>query len=501
MRTSRLRSSEDSPRFPLQHYAAALGVVILATLIGLVLHTWLDPDNIAFIYLAAVVISATTWGLGPSIFTSLLSVFLLDDLFIPPFGLLSFGDGQDLLTLAVYLLVAVVISQLGSRVRTEIRASRRREQEISALYTLSRETAFVPDASKILDVALEQISKVFGGEAVAFVRDAKGILQLHRPVSLSPAEWQAARWAYEHRQATGRGAPVMPEVPFSFLPLQTAQGVLGVVGISSNDKTMLTPERRRLLEAIAGQVAVALEHAELSARADEARLLAESDRFRNALLSSISHDLRTPLASITGSVTSLLDPGADLSPEGRNDLLLTIKEEAARLNRLVANLLNMTRLESGGLRPQCEWYSMEEVIGAALDYANLYEREVRLDIVPGLNASIDFVLIQQVLLNLLDNAIKFSPPGSLLEITAMQQDGRVWVSVADRGTGIPEEDLTRVFDKFYRCPSTSSMPGTGLGLSICKGIVEAHGGSIRAERREGGGTCVIFTLPLEKMEN
>ncbi|MGB8647812.1 MAG: ATP-binding protein [Anaerolineae bacterium] len=491
----------DARSRSLMGYVASLTALLGATLAGFALRPLLDPVNIALIYLVAIVFSATRWGLFPSILSSIVSVIVLDALFIPPYGLISIAGAQDLLTLAVFLLVAVVVSELGARVRAEVEMTRRREQEVGALYALSREIAFVQDWSKILDVALKQIGEVFAADAIALLPDKHKVLQSHRTTPLNATELRAAQWAFDHRETTGRGSPILPQVAFRFIPLQTAQGTFGVLGLRLRGKGLFPPDRRRLLETIAGQIAIALEHAELSAQAEQTRMLAESDRFRNALLSSISHDLRTPLAAIMGSASSLLDGEAQLGPPAQKDLLLTIQEEAGRLNRLVANLLNMTRLESGSLKPQRDWHSVEEVIGAALAYANLDGREVELQIAPDLPlATFDFVLIQQVLLNLLDNAVKFSPPGPPLEIRAGQAGTLLSIGVADRGVGIPEEELVHVFDKFYRAPKTTHIPGTGLGLSICKGIVEAHHGTIHAERRDGGGTCVIFTLPLDGME-
>ncbi len=478
-------------------YVFSLLVVIAATALGLVLFPFLDPTNIALIYLLAVVLCATTWGLGPSVFASIVAVLALDALFVPPYGLFSISGAQDLLTLGVFLCIAVVISQLGARIRSQAQAAQRREEQTAALYALTRDIALAQDTSGILDAAVKQIGEVFDVQAVVLLPGADGKLQSSAELRLDETEWRAAQSVFEQVHAAGSGTISFPGAALTFLPLETAQGTLGVLGLRPRGpRIVLTADQRRLLETFAGQIAIALEHEKLSTQAEQAKLLEATDRFRSALLSSISHDLRTPLASIMGSVTSLLDEGAQIAAAARRDLLVTIQEEGARLNRLVGDLLSMTRLESGALKPQRDWHSLEEVVGAALAHRGTDGSELQLCLEPDLPlAPFDFVLIEQVLLNLLDNAFKFSPPGAAVEITAVADGEFLRVSVADNGKGIPVDELERVFDKFYRASQNVGMPGTGLGLSICKGIVEAHGGRIWAERREGGGTRVTFTLP------
>jgi two-component system, OmpR family, sensor histidine kinase KdpD len=494
----RMSFAADARNRTLHGYILSVLAILAATATGLLLQPYLDPINIALIYLLAVVLSATTWGLGSSIFSSIIAVFLLDALFVPPYGLLSIEGVHDLLTLGVFLLVAVVISELGARVRAQVEAARQREQQTAALYALSRDLAFARDRTEIVTAAIKQITQVFDADAVVLLPGAEEALQAEGAEPWAETERQAAQWAFEHGEAAGRDTSIFAQAARIYLPLRTAQGTFGVLGLRPREPgRYLTLNQRRLLETFAGQIAVALEHAKLSAQAEQARLLEASDRFRNALLSSISHDLRTPLASILGSVTSLLDRRVQLAAAARDDLLTTIQEEATRLNRLVGNLLNMTRLEAGALTPQRDWHSLEEVVGAALAYVGGNAREVRLALEPDLPlVPFDFVLIEQVLSNLLDNAFKFAPADSPVELTVRREPTCVRVSVADRGIGIPPEEFPHIFEKFYRVRENGNVPGTGLGLSICKGVVEAHGGTIWAEPREGGGTCIRFTLPL-----
>jgi two-component system sensor histidine kinase KdpD len=482
----------------LRGYLYSFLVVVGVTLFGLVVRALLAPTNIALIYLLAVVLSATSWGLGPAIFSSILAVLVFDVLFVPPYATLAVHDPQYFLTFIIFLGVGILISELVSRLRAQVSASQQRERETAALYVLSQ--SMMSDTNAGLDAALQQLNELLDGQALVLRTDASGTLQPYPPTPLSDAELQAAHWAFDHRQPAGRGTSAYPEAERLYLPLFTAHTSLGVLSVRPNHDLMLTREQR-LLETFAGQMTLALERARLSAQAEQTRQLEASERFRNALLSSLSHDLRTPLASILGSVTSLLDERAHLSAETRRDLLTTIQEEATRLNRYVANLLNMTRLESGTLKPQRDWHSVEEVVGSALAHAGTNGHAVKLTLPSDLPLiPFDFVLIEQVLVNLLDNAYKFSPPGALIEISARLQDDYLQVSVADQGTKIPETELERIFDKFYRAPDGQRTAGLGLGLSIAKGIVEAHGGTVFAKQRAGAGMEIGFRLPTRRGE-
>jgi two-component system sensor histidine kinase KdpD len=482
----------------LRGYLYSCLVVVGVTLFGLVVRALLAPTNIALIYLLAVVLSATSWGLGPAIFSSILAVLVFDVLFVPPYATLAVHDPQYFLTFIIFLGVGILISELVSRLRAQVSASQQRERETAALYVLSQ--SMMSDTNAGLDAALQQLNELLDGQALVLRTDASGTLQPYPPTPLSDAELQAAHWAFDHRQPAGRGTSAYPEAERLYLPLFTAHTSLGVLSVRPNHDLTLTREQR-LLETFAGQMTLALERARLSAQAEQTRQLEASERFRNALLSSLSHDLRTPLASILGSVTSLLDERAHLSAETRRDLLTTIQEEATRLNRYVANLLNMTRLESGTLKPQRDWHSVEEVVGSALAHAGTNGHAVKLTLPSDLPLiPFDFVLIEQVLVNLLDNAYKFSPPGALIEISARLQDDYLQVSVADQGTKIPETELERIFDKFYRAPDGQRTAGLGLGLSIAKGIVEAHGGTVFAKQRAGAGMEIGFRLPTRRGE-
>jgi two-component system sensor histidine kinase KdpD len=318
---------------------------------------------------------------------------------------------------------------------------------------------------------------------------------------LDEADLAAARWCFEKNQATGRGADTLPGAKRRFMPLRTARGAVGVVGID-RDKPglLLTPEDSRLFDALSDQAAVAIDRVNLAKDIDRARLAEETDRLRSALLTSISHDLRTPLASILGSATSLVSHGREFDDSVQASLLRTIQEEAERLNRFIGNLLDMTRLESGPLKPQSGPVDLSDIVGATLQRAGkiLGEHEVDIDLEAGLPMlDVDMVLMEQVLFNLFDNAAKYAPPHSLITIAARRENGSVAIRVLDEGEGIPEADLDRIFDKFYRVHrSDRQRAGTGLGLAICRGFIEAMGGSITAANRiERRGAAFTIKLP------
>jgi two-component system sensor histidine kinase KdpD len=317
---------------------------------------------------------------------------------------------------------------------------------------------------------------------------------------LDEADLAAARWCFEKNQATGRGADTLPGAKRRFMPLRTGRGAVGVAGIDSDKPgLLLTPEQSRLLDALSDQAALAIDRVNLAQDIDRARLAAETDRLRAALLTSISHDLRTPLASILGSASSLVTHGHEFDPTVQASLMRTILEEAERLNRFIGNLLDMTRLESGPLKPHSGAADLSDIIGATLQRADkiLENHSVEIDLESGLPLlDLDMVLMEQVLFNLFDNAAKYAPQGSRITVTARHEHDSVILRVLDEGEGIPEADLERIFDKFFRVRrSDRQRAGTGLGLAICRGFVEAMGGSIAAANRTDR-TGAVFTIRL-----
>jgi two-component system sensor histidine kinase KdpD len=399
------------------------------------------------------------------------------------------------------LVVALVISGLASRMRTQAEAAREREQRTAALYAMSRDMANTRGIEHLAATAVRHIGEVFRAQVVVLLADASGMLRQRGGTpqfAMDSNESGVARWVYEHRQPAGLGTATLPGATALYLPLISPRGPLGVIGVRPADRHALeAPEQLHQLETFANQTAVALERARLADEAQEAEVRIETERLRSSLLSSVSHDLRTPLSTITGAVGTVLDGPAQLDPDTR-ELLESAREESERLNRVVQDLLDMTRLESGALQPRKEWHSLEDIAGAALGRLEkrLAGRRVWTRIPSDLPlVPVDDVLLEQVFVNLLDNALKYTPPDSPISITATASEDAVRVEVADRGPGLPRGEEDRVFEKFYRGGSLRGR-GAGLGLAICQGIIRAHGGRIWAHNVPEGGAAFLFSLPL-----
>jgi two-component system sensor histidine kinase KdpD len=480
-------------------------LVLAATGIGGLIHLLVSPTNLVMVYLLAVVLAALYLGRGPAILVSILGLLSFDYFFVPPSFTFAVSDTEYLLTFAGMLVVGVVISQLTTRVREQVELVQRREIDMATLYALSRDLAVADRMETIIQAIITNISQTFGREVVVLLPDpeTEGRLISHGSgPEYTPGEneFAVAMWAFQHGQPAGRGTDTLPAIDIHFLPLKTPRGVVGILGVKPQDpKSRLTPEQARLLGALAGQAALAIERAQLADQARRALLMEATEKLQTALLNSISHDLRTPLVSITGVLSSLKEEGVAVDDEVRRSLVDTAYQEADRLNRLVGNLLNMTRIEAGAMKVVREPGDIQDAIGTALEQLSeqLGDRPITVDVPTDIPLiPMDFVLIVQVLVNVFDNALKYSPEGSLIEAHARIAGAYAEVQIADRGIGIPTEDLPRVFDKFYRVQRPENVIGTGLGLSICKGIVEAHGGFIGAENRKGGGTIITMALPL-----
>ncbi|MEP7357796.1 MAG: ATP-binding protein, partial [Anaerolineales bacterium] len=423
-----------------------------------------------------------------------------------PYFTFAVSDTQYLLTFGALLVVGVVMSTLAARAREQAQAAQRRETETGELYALSRDLTAARELDSILEALSSHMEQTFNREVVVLMpgQNEHGRLTIQAAsadLTLDESELAVADWVFRHGELAGRNTNTLPSANLRYLPLKTARGVLGVLGVKSQDipDNPLTAEQRRLIEAFASQASLAIERAQLAEAARQTQVLQATEKLQTALLNSISHDLRTPLVSITGALTGLEEDLPQLSDADRLSLVVNARGEAERLNRLVGNLLDMTRLEAGALTLRLEPGDVQDLIGTSLEQVDdrLGGRPVTLEVPADLPlVPMDFALMTRVLVNLLDNALKYSPAGSPLEVRARVSAAGLEVEVADRGVGIPPEDLTHVFDKFYRVQRPENVSGTGLGLSICKGIVEAHRGTIRAEKREGGGTRLIVTLPL-----
>jgi two-component system sensor histidine kinase KdpD len=484
-----------------RRYALSVLLVALVTFASFPIYGYIHSTNLVMLYLAAVVISALYLGRGPSMLASILGVLAFDFFFTDPRFTMVVSDSQYIITFLGLFIVSVAISNLTGRVREHVEIIRAQERQSSTLYALSRELTVSTDLDTVLAKVIEQIGQTFNRQAVILLpHESTLIVRAATPGFVIDQDEQAvALWAYEKNHVTGRGTDTLPAANIRYQPLNVAGRAVGVLGVKPDESNRLNPAQRELLDAYASLAALAIERGQLAEQARQAEIASATEKLQTALLNSISHDLRTPLVSITGVLTSLDEQAENLNDEYRYSLISTAREEADRLNRLVGNLLSMTRIESGAIRLHWEPGDIQDVVGTALEQLGkrVAEHEIKVNIPDDFPlVPIDFTLIVQVVVNLLENAVKYSSKGSLIEVSASLVDNKARLEIMDRGIGIPPGDLNRVFDKFYRVQRPESVSGTGLGLSISKGIVEAHHGNVYARSREGGGTILSVELPL-----
>jgi two-component system sensor histidine kinase KdpD len=488
-------------------YLVALATTAAATAAGFGLFGRDHLADVVMLYLLGIVVISTRFGYGVSIASALASVLAFDFFFIPPYLTFSVADLRHVITFAVMLLVAVVLTRLTQSARDQAEVARRSERRTAHLYAMTRELSRTQGLESIVVVAAKQFEEVFDARVAVFISEGdKGVERAYSTEGFAVPEGArdgVVRWVAAQGREAGLGTGTLSGVTGLFVPLVTSgttTDVLGVLGIYPKDATRLDdPEQRRLANTLATQMATAVERARLASEAEQARREIEAEQLRNTLLSSVSHDLRTPLAVMKGAASTLVDDATTLAPEARNELARAILEESDRLERLVRDLLDMTRLESGGVRLKKEWQSVEEVVGAALNRTEtrLANRIVTATIPGDLLVPFDAVLVEQMLVNLLENAAKYTEDGTPIEIRATRTEEGAIVEVADRGPGIERSEVGRIFDKFHRGPLGRTKAGVGLGLAICRAVVVAHGGHIWVENREGGGAAFKFLLPLE----
>ena len=492
----------DRPSISWQSYASSMGIVFCCTLISFILAPFFEPTNLAMVYLAGVVAVALTHGRGPSIVATILGVATFDVLFIAPYGTFAVSDSQYLLTFAIMLLTGLVISELATRVRSDSQRQRDREQRTVALYALSKELSTLPTREAVIEKSRRMIQQALDVDVWIVGPEVN---HPYEPRKLSDGDPPPAsdvgviRWVFDHNRAAGRGTDTLPGTATTYLPLAVTSGIVGVLGVRPHSpETPFGMAQRDLLQAFAGQVAGALERCGLAELAEQTRLQMETERLRNSLLSTVSHDLRTPLATITGAASALVDQ-THLDEAQRRELAESIVDESDRLNRLVTNLLDLTRLEAKAIQLHKELQPIEEVVGVTLGRLERPLRDHRIvlhidnDLPP---VAIDSLLMQQVLTNLLDNAAKYSPLDSTIDLSCQRDGKSLVVEVADRGPGLPPGEERHIFDKFHRVDG-QARTGSGIGLAICRGIVELHSGTITAKNRPNGGTVFRMTLPLE----
>jgi two-component system, OmpR family, sensor histidine kinase KdpD len=486
-----------------ERYAWAFTITAISTAIAFVMYPHFELVNLVMVYLLGVTVSGLRLGRGPSVLTAIGSVLAFDFCFVPPQYTLAVSDVQYVVTFAVMLIVALVIATLMASVRQQTRVAGARERRTALLYAMSRELAATRGSGNMARVAVRHVAEVFQCLAVVLLPDASGKLRYPRDTSLDvsfrKADLAVAQWVIDHGKRAGLGSDTLPAANGVYLPLSGLQSTFGVLAVlPQNPRRVLLPEQSHLLETFAGQIALALERAQLSESAERTRIDAEAESFRNTLLASISHDLRTPLAVIAGAASTLAKQGATLDERQRNELARSMETKAHEMAELVTNVLDLMRLESGQVTLRRDWQSLEDLVNAALDRLapRLSQHPVELNIPAELpSVHVDATLVVQVFYNLLDNIAKYTPAGTRGSISAAADGSFVRVTVDDNGPGLPHLDAARLFDKFQRGSDEGPVVGVGLGLTICRGIVRAHGGEIEARRSASGGARFEFTLP------
>ncbi len=505
------RIDERRPWFH-EYLVSAAATFIAAGCIRLA-QPLVPPETLSIVMLMAVIYSATAFGFAAALFASVLGIVLFNFFFIPPRLDFIVQSPENVLLLSVFVVMAGVTSNLAGRLHDQATMARRRERNTAALFRLAREVASAPSADDVLRAVVRQLDEILSVSSALFLPGGGGATAEARSLDLvhprgRPLEGvclEAAQWVYDHGLPAGFGTGTYEKVGCLIWPLRTPDGTVGAVVLQGPDQEVLaTPQFRRRLDSLCGIAAVAIERMMLTREIESARFTAQTESLRAALLSSISHDLRTPLASIIGSATSLLSFGKGYDEAVRDDLLRTILEEAERLNRFVGNLLQMTRLESGAIVPKRQWIDVDDLVGTTLERVErrMDGYSVVTEIAPLLPPLyVDFVLMENVLTNLLDNAVKYSPWGSVVTVRGYQRGDHTCIEVRDQGVGIAPEDHAHVFDKFFRVYAKDSVvAGTGLGLAICKGIVETHGGTVELDSEGlGKGTTFRVRLPTARL--
>ena len=502
-RSTRAAQVPPKTEVPWQRYGWAFATTLAATAIDWVMYPHFELTNLVMVYLLSAAVAGLRFGRGPAIMTSIANVAAFDFFFVPPRFTFAVSDFQYLVTFAVMLVVAFAIASLTANVRQQTRIAGHRERRTAALYAMSRELARTRGVANMAAVAVRHVDDVFASQAMVLLPGADGRLRYPRDEQAQASIWRAdlsiAQWVYHHNEPAGLGTNTLAGAKAFYLPIHGSKQTFGVLAVlPSNPRRILLPEQRHLLETFAGQLALAIERALIAEESEAMRVAAEAESLRNTLLASISHDLRTPLAVITGASTALNDPMLTLDTDVRTRLVTSIADKAQEMSELISNVLDLMRFEAGEVKLHLDWQTVDDLVGTALgrlrERLHDYPVDVRLpgDLPP---VHVDAPLVTQVLTNLLDNVTKHAPPGTAIAIAAEADDAQVRVSVEDNGPGLPAGDPDRLFAKFQRGRDESNSGGAGLGLAISRAIVNAHGGQIAAMPRPGGGARFQFTLP------
>jgi two-component system sensor histidine kinase KdpD len=485
----------------IESHLKSIGIVILVSCMGLVIHKYIEPVNLVMLYLLAVVITAGLWGRGPAITASLVSVLVFDFLFVPPRFKMSVSDTQYLLTFIGLFVVGVIIGELGAQLRQRALEARKREEQTGILYRLSRDLTTTLQLADALDIIRNHIESVMRCKVRIFL-PYNGALRRWQDGAwelLDDSEEPVVRGFIENVHPADSQTTPVPAMQSRYLPLKTANQTLGVISYNVGEsRNAPGPDELVILDAMIHQCTMAIERIRLLEENRTMEILREKDRLYTLLLNSISHDLRTPLVAITGTLSSLMEDGDRMQESTFRELIETAYEESLRMNHIVGDLLDMTRIEAGALHITPDPCDVRDVISVSLDYVRekLGARIIRMDVEEGIPEVLcDMPLIVKALGNVLDNAIKYSPPDTPITISARNTEIGIEIAISDRGGGMPAEEMNHLFEKFYRGARSRSVPGLGLGLSICKGIVEAHKGSIRIGSDPHQGIIVVITLP------
>ena len=503
-------STAEVEIFDLRPYGLALAGVAISLAVGELVEPWFGLENVDLVFMTGIVAVAARFGLWPSLLASVVASLCYNFFFLPPLYTFTIADPTNVLAFFFFIVMAVIVSNVAARVRTQAVTAMTRARTTESLYAFSRKLAGVGTLDDVLWATAYQAALMLKVRVVLLLpRDGTIAVAAGYPPEdmLDEADLAAAKWAWQNNRPAGRGADTLPGAKRLFLPMRTGRGAVGIIGIDSDKGgPLLTPDERRLLDALIDQSALAIERVHLVEDMDRVKRTVETERLRSALLTSISHDLKTPLAAVMGAAGTLRGMSDKLSNSEKADLLTTIVDESERLNRFIANLLDMTKLESGAIAPKLAPHDLREIVGSALRRADkiLAGRHVELELGANLPMlDLDAVLFEQALFNVLDNAAKYSPAGSTIRIDAWRETESVTMQIKDEGDGIPPDEVERIFDKFYRVQKGDQVrPGTGLGLAIARGFIEAMKGTIVAgNRSDCRGATFTIRMPIPAAAN